>query len=71
LPDDFSERSKWSGEPPREISRGQRPRADSSSGIDRPFGAKAAWQITGWKKRDLREVSAYSTVYPEFALGAD
>jgi hypothetical protein len=41
----------------------------SSSGIDQPSGDNAAWRITVWK-RDLREVSAYSTVCPEPAREA-
>jgi hypothetical protein len=39
----------------------------SSSDIDRPFGANAAVASQGLKERDLREVSAYSTVYSRLA----
>jgi hypothetical protein len=34
------------------------------------FGEIAVAQIEGWR-RSYGEVSAYSTVYPEMALGAD
>jgi hypothetical protein len=38
----------------------------SAPDIDRPFGENAAGHIIGWR-RSVREVSAYSTVCPEFA----
>jgi hypothetical protein len=39
----------------------------STPDIDRPFGANAVGQIFSWRRRFSREVSAYSTVFPEFA----
>jgi hypothetical protein len=39
----------------------------SSPDIDQPFGANAAVAGQRLEERDLREVSAYSTVYPGFA----
>ena len=39
-------------------------------GKDQPFGEFAVGQVKAGVK-DFREVSAYSTVYPELAWGAD
>jgi hypothetical protein len=41
-----------------------------SPDIDRALGEIAVAQISGWR-RSVRWVSAYSTVFPEFAPGAD
>jgi hypothetical protein len=41
----------------------------STPDIDQPFGANAVGQIFSWRRRLSREVSAYSTVFPEFAQG--
>jgi len=35
--------------------------------MDRAFGETAVAQIDGWRKSCVRWVSAYSTVFPEFA----
>jgi hypothetical protein len=39
----------------------------SSPDIDQPLGEAAVGQIFTWRGRFSREVSAYSTVFPEFA----
>jgi hypothetical protein len=53
---------------PSGTSSRRRPRAGASSpDIDQPFGANAAVAGQRLEERDLREVSAYSTVYPGFA----
>jgi hypothetical protein len=71
LPENFSERVVvLFAKSPCRFPATTRPQARlSAPDIDQPFGENAVGQIIGWR-RSVREVSAYSTVYPEFARRA-
>jgi len=70
LPDDFSKKSNIAGEAAaRVFSRGVTSSETSAPAIDKPLGETPRVSQSGWK-RSVREVSAYSTVCPEFASEA-